>query len=150
MLRSYLDPRLGALTVTREEGRGRDRWSLWCGEARLADQAEPFHLSLSGDPQRPDAGLIEAVYTVLDGIEEIAAKVDAELAARGIAARFADFRVASIGDWDTIDEVLQVDLLPRRPGALADDVEIYWLGEDWRVAHHIVLRARNYAPRPGE
>lgn len=149
-LRSYLDPRLGALRVTREEGSGHARWCLWAGQARLAGQAEPLHLSLSGDPRRPHAGLLDAVYQVLDGIEAIAAKVDAQLAARGIRATFADFRVSSVGDWDTVDEVLQVDLLPRRPVALAEDLEIYWPGDDWRLAHHIVLRAKDYARSSGE
>ncbi|MEZ4452536.1 MAG: hypothetical protein R3B09_23935 [Nannocystaceae bacterium] len=147
--RHYLDPRLGDLTITREEGSGPQRWCLWSGEARLDGQAEPFYLSLSGDPRRPDRGLTDAVYQVLDGIEAIAAKVDAQLAARGIRATFADFRVSVIGDWDTLDEVLQVDLLPRVEGALAEDLEVYWPGENWQIAHHIVLRAKDYTRRSG-
>lgn len=144
MILVFHDPKLGVLRVTREESRG--RWCLWEGRFRIPGASEDTLVSLSGNRDGPDSGLVAAVHTVLAALPEVASKVDEALRADGRACTFSRFWVQSIGDWDQHDEVLQLELVTRDANDLAQDLTVYWPGDDWGLDHHVVLRKRPVGP----
>lgn len=144
-----VDPRLGEFRATREEartifGRRKQVWRNWLGRYSIAGQDDAVILSLSGTEHGPEVGLVAKTCTVLDNLDVITKCIAKALTKRRSSATPADFRLTSIFDWDEIDEVLQVEYVPLRPGLLEDDLEFYWPGDDWAIDHHIVLRSHDH------
>lgn len=135
---THHDARLGTLTAT---FRTRDTWCDWQGSHLLEGQPEKTLFSVSGSPAGPDPHLLAAIYRVLDELESIAVKANERLERIAPGATLKDFYLSRIGDWEQVDEILQVELRPRGESVLQDDVTIYWPGDDELSNHHLVLRA---------
>lgn len=142
---SFTDARIGVLTTTVRWRRGRkpdvSEWRVWSGQHLLAGHRVPTRFQLSGDGQGPVRDLVVHIHRVMDDLARIAEKANRALSSRGAAGSFGDFDLVSVGDWDQVDEILQLDLVPRGASVLDADLTIYWPGDDELADHHVVLRA---------
>ena len=151
---TFATPRFGVLTATARRrvrpGRRAARSSEWCswqGQHLLAGQRSATRFHLSGTTAGPANHLVEATDRVLDDLAEIATKASAALARRGAAGSFDDFDLVSISDWDEVDGILQLALVPRGDSGLLTDLRIYWPADDQLSDHHVVFRHAASAPR---
>lgn len=121
-------------------------WCSWRGQQLLAGQRVATRFHLSGCTTGPADHLVEATHRVLDDFAGIATKSNAALSRKSAAVSFEDFDLVSIGDWDEVDGILQLELVPRGHSGLQTDLTIYWPGDDELSDHHVVFRHAGSPP----
>ena len=144
---SYRDDRIGDWKTTiRNDKPG---WCLWEAQRLLEAQQRETYFALSGSVLGPDPGLLEQVYRVLSNLGAISEIVDKELR-KCSDASVAEFFVAEIGDWEQVDETLQIDFAPIGRRALEDDKVVFWSAENPDREHRIVIRTNDVRIAPGQ
>lgn len=150
---TFATPRFGVFTTTvrRRVRPGRhapwsNEWCSWQGQHLLAGQRIATRFHLSGSTTGPANHLVAASHRVLDDFAGIATKANAALSRRGAACSFEDFDLVSVGDWDEVDEILQLELVPRGDSGLQTDLTIYWPADDELSDHHVVFRHAGSPP----
>lgn len=145
--RVFWDNRVGAMTTTvRKPAPG--KWCSWRGECVLQGYAQPTYITACGDPQGPRADLLALLHRVLDGLEEIELDVNRAIERQGARGSLANFHLHSIGVWDEVDDVLQLDFHPIGTPILEREVELHWPDDSPNGGHRIVLRGANsWRPR---
>jgi hypothetical protein len=146
--RSYRDGRVGEWkTTTRGD---KPAWCAWDAQALLDEQASETFFVLSGDVHGPYPRLLDQVYRILSHLAEILEIADTEIRACTDRGSVADFFVSAIGDWDTADEILQVELAPVAERILTDQRLLFWPGQNPDADHRIVIRTRDVRIAPGQ
>jgi hypothetical protein len=79
---------------------------------------------------------------VLDGLESISERADAELKKTAEGRSITEFYLSSISIWDEADQLLQLEFSPLDQPTSDDfvDLEFYWPEDDEFTNHHIKIR----------
>lgn len=136
----FADPVLGELTATYRRRR-RDAWCAWEGQHTPAGQPRPARVLVCGTGRGPDLHLLEQVRRVLQSLAAVGEKANRELEKRGEAPSFDAFELRTISFWDEVDEILQLEFVPRGANALKSELAFTWPGDDELRDHHVVLLA---------
>lgn len=139
VLRQFQDPILGEFTAHVRPAR-EERWHLWRATPVL-DGNSPTYVELSGDGRAPSTALIQIAHQIVQGLPQIAASAEAALR-QASSVPFSDFHLERFGDWDTVDEIFQLDFVPRAARDLREMIEFEWTAEPDKSPHRVRIHPR--------